>query len=137
MYLHRKFILGTAADGSPRKYFYLTKAATPWPVDFVVGRFRAQFIVLPYPSSWAELRGNREANVFDEEVDMIFSDLFIQEIRSKSNCTTSFGCIKTSLIISRTNSDQFVSPYSKSHHVYAKRFPVLFRYGSTTPSNYY
>ena len=42
--IDRKFVMGTA-DGSPKKDLVITRAAMPKPVDFVVGRFRANGIL--------------------------------------------------------------------------------------------
>ena len=84
--IDRKFVMG-AADGSPKKDLVLTRAAMPKPVDFVVGRFRANDIVLQNPSSWASLRKSQEPDGFDEAVDPISSDAFIQEKRAKTEDT--------------------------------------------------
>ena len=81
--IDRKFVLGTA-DGSPKKDLVLTRAAMPKPVDFVVGRFRANGIVLQNPSSWTSLRSKREPDGFDDEVELTSSDAFIQEKRVKT-----------------------------------------------------
>ena len=81
--IHRKFVMGTA-DGSPKKDLVLTRAAMPKPVDFLAGRFRACGIVLQNPSSWASLSSNQESDGFDEEVEVISSDVFIQEKRRRS-----------------------------------------------------
>ena len=83
MNIDRKFVMGTA-DGSPKKDLVITRAAMPKPVDFVVGRFSTKGIVLLNPSSWASLRRNQEPDGFDETVDPISSDAFIQEKRAKT-----------------------------------------------------
>jgi hypothetical protein len=83
LHIHRKFVLGTA-DGSPKKDLQLTRAAMLKPVDYLNGRFRARGIVLQNPSSWASLRGDQEPDGFDEEVEALSSDAFIQEKRAKS-----------------------------------------------------
>ena len=75
--------MGTA-DGSPKKDLVLTRAAMPKPVTFLAGRFRARGIVLQNPSSWASLGGDQEADGFDEEVEVISRDVFIQEKRDRS-----------------------------------------------------
>ena len=81
--IHRKFVLGTA-DGSPKKDLVLTRGAMPKPVDYIVNRFRARGIILQNPSSWASLNSNQEPDGFDEEVEVISSEVFIQEKRVRS-----------------------------------------------------
>lgn len=80
--IQRKYVMATA-DGSPKKDLVLTRAAMPKPVNFLSGRFRSKGIVLQNPSSWASLGSQQEPDGFDEEVEVISSDTFIQKKRAR------------------------------------------------------